>query len=181
MNRCATTDLLAVNLSGSDPKEILYALSLFEVEQQRAAHPAIRALLGHSAPEVRQKAVAILSAAGDRAAVPEVQRLLRDPELSVRTEALLFLSHHAHVDPLTAIEQLGDFPDFSVRSAIVAFWRSPARLRTWTPPEIFWTPWSTKQDTKACFTGWKRPNCWAGCQIVSILCSPGFLPIRTLT
>ena len=125
----STTDLLAVNLSGSDPKEILYALSLFEVEQQRAAHPAIRALLGHSAPEVRQKAVAILSAAGDRAAVPEVQRLLRDPELSVRTEALLFLSHHAHVDPLTAIEQLGDFPDFSVRSAIVAFLAQPGEAQ----------------------------------------------------
>ena len=121
----STTDLLALNLSASDPGEILYALSLFEVEQQRAAHPAIRALLSHSAPEVRQKAVAILSAAGDKGAVPEVQQLLRDPELSVRTEALLFLSHHAHIDPLTAIEQLGDFPDFSVRSAIVAFLAQP--------------------------------------------------------
>jgi AAA family ATP:ADP antiporter len=125
----STTDVLAVNLAGSDPKEILYALSLFEVEQQRAAHPAIRALLGHSAPEVRQKAVAILSAAADRAAVPEVQRLLRDPELSVRTEALLFLSHHAHIDPLTAIEQLGDFPDFSVRSAVVAFLAQPGEAQ----------------------------------------------------
>jgi len=125
----STTDLLAVNLSGSDPKEILYALSLFEVEQQRAAHPAIRALLGHSAPEVRQKAVAILSAAGDKAAVPEVKGLLRDPELSVRTEALLFLSHHAHIDPLTAIEQLGDFPDFSVRSAVVAFLAQPGEAQ----------------------------------------------------
>lgn len=121
----ATADLLATNLSTSDPKEILYALSLFEVEQQRAAHPVIRALLSHSAAEVRQKAISILSAAGDKAAVPEVQRLLRDPELGVRTEALLFLSHHGHVDPLTAIEQLGDFPDFSVRSAVVAFLAQP--------------------------------------------------------
>jgi AAA family ATP:ADP antiporter len=125
----STTDLLALNLSASDPKEILYALSLFEVEQQIAAHPAIRALLSHSAPEVRQKAVAILSAAGDKGAVPEVQRLLRDPELSVRTEALLFLSHHAHIDPLTAIEQLGDFPDFSVRSAVVAFLAQPSEAQ----------------------------------------------------
>jgi AAA family ATP:ADP antiporter len=117
----STADLLATNLSASDPKDILYALSLFEVEQQRAAHPGIRALLSHSAPEVRQKAIAILSAAGDKDALPDVQRLLRDPELSVRTEALLFLSHHGHIDPLTAIEQLGDFPDFSVRSAVVAF------------------------------------------------------------
>ena len=125
----STTDLLALNLSASDPKEILYALSLFEVGQQIAAHPAVRALLSHSAPEVRQKAVAILSAAGDKGAVPEVQRLLRDPELSVRTEALLFLSHHAHIDPLTAIEQLGDFPDFSVRSAVVAFLARPGEAQ----------------------------------------------------
>src|SRR5260221_11864243 len=117
----STTDLLAINLSASDPKEILYALSFFAVEQQIAAHPAIRALLNHPAPEVRQKAIAILSAAGDKGAVSEMQRLLRDPELSVRTEALLFLSHHGRIDPLTVIEQLGDFPDFSVRSAIVAF------------------------------------------------------------
>ena len=126
----STSDLLATNLSASDPKDILYALSLFEVEQQRAVHPGIRALLSHSAPEVRQKAVVILSAAGDKAAVPEVQQLLRDPELSVRTEALLFLSHHGqHIDPLTAIEQLGDFPDFSVRSAVVAFLAQPGEAQ----------------------------------------------------
>jgi AAA family ATP:ADP antiporter len=125
----STTDLLATNLSASDPKDILYALSLFEVEQQRAAHPGIRALLNHTAPEVRQKAIAILSAAGDKAAVPEVQKLLRDPELIVRTEALLFLTHHGHVDPLTVIEQLGDFPDFSVRSAVVAFLAQPGEAQ----------------------------------------------------
>jgi AAA family ATP:ADP antiporter len=125
----STTELLATNLSTSDPKDILYALSLFEVEQQRAVHPAIRALLSHSAPEVRQKAISILSAAGDKAAVPEVQRLLRDPELGVRTEALLFLSHHGRIDPLTAIEQLGDFPDFSVRSAVVAFLAQPGEAQ----------------------------------------------------
>ena len=125
----STVDLLTTNLSESDPKEILYALSLFEVEQQRAAHPAIRALLKHSAPEVRQKAIAILSATGDKTAIPEVQRLLRDPELGVRTEALLFLSHHAHLDPLSAIEELGDFPDFSVRSAVVAFLAQPGEAQ----------------------------------------------------
>jgi AAA family ATP:ADP antiporter len=125
----STSDLLNTKLSASDPKEVLYALSLFEVEQQRAAHPAIRALLSHPAPEVRQKALAILSAAGDKAALPEVQQLLRDPELIVRTEALLFVSHHGHIDPLTVIEQLGDFPDFSVRSAVVAFLAQPGEAQ----------------------------------------------------
>jgi ATP:ADP antiporter, AAA family len=121
----STADLLSSNLSSAEPKDVLYALSLFEVEQQRAAHPVIRALLTHSAPEVRQKAIAILTAAKDDAALPEVQELLRDPELSVRTEALLFMSHYGHTDPLTAIEGLGDFHDFSVQSAVVAFLAQP--------------------------------------------------------
>ena len=125
----STVDLLTTNLSESDPKDILYALALFELEQQRAAHPAVRALLSHSVPEVRQKAIAVLSAGNDKAALPEVQRLLRDPELGVRTEALLFLSHHAHVDPLALIEELGNFPDFSVRSAVVAFLAQPGEAQ----------------------------------------------------
>ena len=125
----STADLLANNLSASDPKEVLYALSLFEVEQQRAAHPAIRALLSHAAPEVRQKAITILSTAGDKGALPEVQRLLRDPELGVRTEALLFLSHHGRLDPLTAIEELGDFPEFSIQSGMIAFLARPGEAQ----------------------------------------------------
>jgi ATP:ADP antiporter, AAA family len=125
----STKDLLASNLSATDPKEIMYALSLFELEQQRAAHPGIRALLSHSAPEVRQKAIALVSAAADKEAIPEVQKLLRDPELSVRTEALLFLSHHAHIDPLTAIEEIGDFPNFTVRSAVIAFLAQPGEAQ----------------------------------------------------
>ena len=38
----STAHLLATKLSAGDPNEILYALSLFEVERQRAAHPVIR-------------------------------------------------------------------------------------------------------------------------------------------
>ena len=125
----STTDLLASNLSAADPKEILYALSLFELEQQRAVHPGIRALLSNPAPEVRQKAIAILSASADKEAIPDVQKLLRDPELGVRTEALLFLSQHAHIDPLTSIEEIGDFPDFTVRSAVIAFLSQPGEAQ----------------------------------------------------
>lgn len=121
----STAELLASNLSASDPDDILYALSLFEVEQQRAAHPVVRSLLSHPAAPVRRKAVTILSAAGEKAVRPEVEQLLRDPDLNVRTEALLYLTHHAHVDPLELIQEVGDFPDFSVRSAIVAFLARP--------------------------------------------------------
>ena len=125
----STAELLATNLSASDPNDILYALSLFEVERQRAAHPVIRSLLSHPAAAVRQKAIAILSATGDRTVRPEIESLLRDPELSVRTEALLYLTHHAHVDPLELIQEVGDFADFSVRSAVVAFLARPGEAQ----------------------------------------------------
>src|SRR5436190_39852 len=58
----STAELLATKLSASDPNDILYALSLFEVERQRAAHPVVRSLLSHPAAAVRQKAIAILEA-----------------------------------------------------------------------------------------------------------------------
>ncbi len=121
----STADVLAINLSASDPKDILYALSLFEVERQRAVHPGIRSLLIHPSAEIRRKAITILSASGDKTVRPDMERLLRDPDLSVRTEALLYLTYHTHVDPLELIEGVGDFPDFSVRSAIVAFLARP--------------------------------------------------------
>jgi AAA family ATP:ADP antiporter len=117
----STSDLLAAKISASDPKEILYALSLFEMERKRAVHPVVRGLLNHPDKDVRQKALTMLDASGDTTVLPEVQQLLRDPELNVRTEAMLYLAHHAHVDPLTLIEEASDFADFSVRSAVVAY------------------------------------------------------------
>jgi AAA family ATP:ADP antiporter len=125
----STAELLAANLSASDPKEILYALSLFEVEGQRAAYPAIRGLLTHLAPEVRQKAIGILSASSDKSVVPDIKRLLKDPELGVRTAALLYMTHHEPIDPLTVVEGLGDFADFSVRSAVVSFLAVPGETQ----------------------------------------------------
>jgi ATP:ADP antiporter, AAA family len=125
----STAELLATGLSASDPKEILYALSLFEVERQRAVHPVVRSLLTNGSPEVRRKAIAILSASADTTVRPDMERLLRDPDLNVRTEALLYLTHHAHVDPLELIEEAGDFAGFSVRSAMVAFLARPGEAQ----------------------------------------------------
>jgi ATP:ADP antiporter, AAA family len=125
----STAQLLAANLSAADPKEILYALSLFEVEGQRAAYPAIRGLLTHPASEVRQKAIDILSASTDKSVVQDVKKLLKDPELSVRTAALLYMTHHEPIDPLTVVEGLGDFADFSVRSAVVSFLAVPGETQ----------------------------------------------------
>ena len=67
----STTDLLADRLTVTDPKEILYALGLFQMGHQQAAHPAIRGLLSHPAHEVRQKAISILSDAGDTSVRPD--------------------------------------------------------------------------------------------------------------
>ena len=98
-----TTDILAARLSATDPKDILYALSLFDIGHHQATHPAVRGLLKHESADVRQRAVAMLAAAGDKSVVPQVERLLYDENLGVRTEALLFLTHLAHVDPLERI------------------------------------------------------------------------------
>ncbi len=125
----STAELLATKLSAADPNEILYVLSLFEVERQRAAHPVIRSLLSHPSAQVRQKAIAILSESGDKTARPDIESLLRDTDLNVRTEALLYLTRHAHVDPLELIEEVGDFADFSVRSAVVAFLARPSQAQ----------------------------------------------------
>jgi len=126
----STADFLASKILASNPEEILYALSLFEVERQRAAHPVIRGLLTHPAPEVRQKAISVLSAAADKSVQPSIELLLKDPDRRVRTEAMLYLVHHAHVDPITLLAELGDCADFSVRSAVAAYLARPGEAQS---------------------------------------------------
>jgi ATP:ADP antiporter, AAA family len=125
----STAELLNRKLQVSDSKEILYALSFFEVERARSSHPAIRDLLQHASGEVRQKALAILSASGDKTVLPSVELMLQDPEIAVRTEAMLYLVHHDHVDPLVLLEKLSDFEDFSVRSAVAAYLARPGNAQ----------------------------------------------------
>ncbi len=125
----STSEILASNLTATDPKEVLYALNLFDVDRGHTVHPAMRGLLEHPAPEVRQKAVSLLAEAGDRSVHKKVEDLLRDPSLEVRTEALLYLTHHGHIDPLVRLQELGDFADFSVRSAMVSFLAKPGETQ----------------------------------------------------
>lgn len=125
----STADLLAKTILSSDTKEILYALSLFEVERDRAPHPVIRGLLNHPSAEVRQKAISILCAVGDRSVRPAMEALLKDPDSGVRTEAMLYLVYHAHVDPLTLLSEIGDCADYSVRSAVAAFLARPGEAQ----------------------------------------------------
>jgi HEAT repeat protein len=124
----SAAEVLAANLSASDPNEVLYALSILELDQ-RASYPPIRVLLNHPAAEVRKKAISVLDAGGDKTVVPQIEALLRDRSPEVRTEALLYLAHHGHVDPLERIQQLGDFADFSIRSAMVAFLARPGEVQ----------------------------------------------------
>ena len=125
----STSDLLAKTILSSDAKEILYALSLFEVERERGAHPVIRGLLNHPSAEVRQKAISILSGVGDRSVRPTMEALLNDPDSGVRTEAMLYLVHHAHVDPLNLLSEIGDCADYSVRSAVAAYLARPGEAQ----------------------------------------------------
>ena len=60
-----TADLLAKQLTSSDPGEVLYALEVFSVSPGRETHPGVRDLLGHEDPAVRRRALEILDAAGD--------------------------------------------------------------------------------------------------------------------
>ena len=130
----STSELIASKLQVADPKEILYALSLYEVERARTPHPVIRSLLQHPSSEVRQKALAILSDTGDTSVLPIVERLLKDPEIAVRTEAMLYLVHHAHVDPLLLLQELSEFEDFSVRSAVAAYLARPGEAQNLETP-----------------------------------------------
>ena len=86
----SATQLLADRLKATDPQEILYALGLLEMEGRPAVHPAVRGLLEHPSPAVRQQALASLSAAGDVTVRGTVEKLLRDPHLDVRTEAEIY-------------------------------------------------------------------------------------------
>jgi AAA family ATP:ADP antiporter len=119
-----TTQMISSRLKGNT-RDIAYALSLFEMAHDRKVHPAVRGLLNHDQPEIRQQAIKLLARAGDATVKDQVETLLKDPNLEVRTEALLYLTAFDEVDPLERIEQLGEFEDFSIRAALVAFLARP--------------------------------------------------------
>jgi AAA family ATP:ADP antiporter len=119
-----TTQMISSRLKGNT-RDIAYALSLFEMAHDRKVHPAVRGLLNHAHPEIRQQAIKLLARAGDSTVKDQVETLLKDPSLEVRTEALLYLTAFDDVDPLQRIEQLGEFEDFSIRAALVAFLARP--------------------------------------------------------
>ncbi|MBY0493593.1 MAG: HEAT repeat domain-containing protein [Cyanobacteria bacterium] len=121
-----TSSLITSRLKGT-PKEIAYALSLFELAHDRKVHPAVRGLLNHDDPAIRQQAIRLLARAGDASVKDQIEKLVKDPDLGVRTEALLYLTEFDATDPLQRIEALGEFEGFSIQAAIVAFLAKPGR------------------------------------------------------
>ena len=123
-----TASIISSRLKGT-PKQIAYALSLFELAHDRKVHPAVRGLLRHEDAAIRQQAVRLLARAGDATVKDQVEPLVKDPDLGVRTEALLYLTAFDPMDPLQRIEALGDFEDFSIQAALVAFLARPGRAQ----------------------------------------------------
>jgi AAA family ATP:ADP antiporter len=125
LDRDATIEILRSNVSARDSKQVLYAMSLFDLEKRPSTHHLLHDRLNYPDPAVRRKSISLLRAANDASAAQAVEPMLYDPNLEVRTEALLYLAEYSNLDPLAHIKTLADFPDFSVRAAVVAFLASP--------------------------------------------------------
>ena len=68
-----TTSLISSRLKGT-PKEIAYALSLFEMAHDRKVHPAVRGPAAITKmPEIRQQAIRLLARAGDASVKDQVE------------------------------------------------------------------------------------------------------------
>jgi len=116
-----TMEVLAHAVEKGGEQQLLYGLSLFEMGRQSGFHPALRRLMDHPSPAVRQQALRLLNDAGDLEILPQVENLLGDDSLEVRTEALNYLAVHGGRDPLTLLGAERDFPDYSLQGAVVAF------------------------------------------------------------
>jgi len=116
-----TSEALAASLERAGEQQVLYGLSLFEMGRDAASHPALRGLLEHPSPVVRQHALRLLSDAGDTKILPQVEKLLKDPAPEVRTEALHYLVLHTGRDPLSLLETESDFMDYSLAGSVVAY------------------------------------------------------------
>lgn len=118
------SDLLLNKLRTGTTDEVLRTLDLLHLHRRPAAFTAVRALLSHSVPAIRAKALAVLADAGDGTVLPQARSLLSEPDPGVRDEAIRYLCRYSHLDPLT-VEQWPEFRDSSLRSGIVEFLARP--------------------------------------------------------
>lgn len=116
-----TTEVFAMSLEQGGEQQVLYGLSFFEVGREPGSHPALRRLLEHRSPAVRQRALRLLSDAGDRKIQPQVEKMLGDESTEVRAEALHYLVVHTGRDPLTLLSTESNLPDFVVQGSVVVY------------------------------------------------------------
>jgi AAA family ATP:ADP antiporter len=116
-----TTEVLAMSFQQAGEQQVLYGLSFFEVGHQAESHPALRGLLEHSSPDVRQRALRLLSDAGDRKIQPQVEKMLGDESSEVRAEALHYLVAHTGRDPLTLLSTETELPEYVVQGSVVVY------------------------------------------------------------
>lgn len=116
-----TTEVLARALKRGGEDQVLYGLSLFEMGRETTFHPALRGLLDHPSPAVRQRALRLLGDAGDKEIRAKVEKMLGDASPEVRTEALHYLVVHTRRDPLDLLTEATTFPDYVVQGLVVAY------------------------------------------------------------
>ncbi len=116
-----TTEVIAEALERGGEQQLLYGMSLLEMERRTVLHPVLRGLLNHRSPSVRESALRLLGDAGDLEVLPRAEELLGDESLEVRAEALRYLSVHAGRDPLTLLTRDTNLPVHVVQGAIGAY------------------------------------------------------------
>jgi AAA family ATP:ADP antiporter len=116
-----TTEVLAQALERGGEQQVLYGLSLFEVGREPAWHPALRGLLEHPSPAVRQRALHLLADGGQRGVLPQVEKMLGDDSVEVRAEALQYVVVHTGRDPLELLKTATDVPAHCLQSAVVTY------------------------------------------------------------
>jgi ATP:ADP antiporter, AAA family len=116
-----TTEVLAMSLERGGEQEVLYGLSLLEVARQPGWHPALRGLLDHASPAVRQRALHLLSDIADTKIQSKVEKMLGDESPEVRAEALHYLVVHTGRDPLILMSTETELPDYIVQGSVVVY------------------------------------------------------------
>ncbi|MGE5327542.1 MAG: HEAT repeat domain-containing protein [Deltaproteobacteria bacterium] len=116
-----TTEALATSFEHAGEQQVLYGLSFFEVGSQAESHPALRRLLEHPSPAVRQRALRLLSDAGDKKLQPQAEKMLGDESNEVRAEALRYLVMHTGRDPLTLLSTESSLPEHVVQGSVVVY------------------------------------------------------------
>jgi ATP:ADP antiporter, AAA family len=116
-----TTEVMALSFQQAGEQQVLYGLSLFEVGSQAGSHPALRGLLEHPSPAVRQRALRLLSEAGDRKLQSQAEKMLGDESNEVRAEALRYLVTHTGKDPLALLGAETQLAEYVVQGSVMVY------------------------------------------------------------